>query len=543
MKIQISRDSHDPAKHYDGVYQQQGRMLTDADWNELQDIVKHRLAALIRDLAGDGFAAGAATDRVYASGLAGELHDKLPADNTEPGPWYEAQRSGDFPAAPGVPAVDEFLYADVWERPVLSLEDASLRDPGLRGADTCARTQVMVQIKRCPDTIAPEDPQKNPPIGDALLTLTLGTGGGRAAGNVVFRIEVHDVQGDLGAPSAIELKWSAENGAEAYRNVVRTELPEDFPANDRLYEFYSDASEKHLGVHHITAGPPSPRCPDRGALREGYPAAPPSDTERPYVRRWDGHCRLERGTGAGLQIARCWHRNRDLTSEAGLVSFSGGKLRITLPEFVLSVDLGGKRVIAGDYWVAAAREVDAAGAELLKDRAPAGIRHRYLRLGHTIRIGGAGPVLFTRLGAPALPSIAELLRRINDLEGRLARHTHPGQLRHYHTDLIQLEGGAEVDNMTTNSAGQRLGVPATVIPFAIDAQSEGIQPDDTPGSLQYNGSTQYAVQVEVSRVSAGGGGTGNNYRVRLKNPITDRALWFRLIYFTVDGVDLRWPTP
>ncbi len=35
MKTEISRDSHQPKKRYSGVYQQQGRMLTDADWNNL----------------------------------------------------------------------------------------------------------------------------------------------------------------------------------------------------------------------------------------------------------------------------------------------------------------------------------------------------------------------------------------------------------------------------------------------------------------------------------------------------------------------------
>ena len=54
MKSQISRHSHDPAKRYSGVFQQQGRMITDADWNELQAIDKTRLDEALRDVVGGG---------------------------------------------------------------------------------------------------------------------------------------------------------------------------------------------------------------------------------------------------------------------------------------------------------------------------------------------------------------------------------------------------------------------------------------------------------------------------------------------------------
>ena len=37
MKSQISRDSHRRGRRYEGVQQQQGRVITDADWNELTE--------------------------------------------------------------------------------------------------------------------------------------------------------------------------------------------------------------------------------------------------------------------------------------------------------------------------------------------------------------------------------------------------------------------------------------------------------------------------------------------------------------------------
>lgn len=54
MKTQISRDSHQSRKRYSGVYEQQGRMLTDADVNELMEIIKRRLDDVLVDVIGSG---------------------------------------------------------------------------------------------------------------------------------------------------------------------------------------------------------------------------------------------------------------------------------------------------------------------------------------------------------------------------------------------------------------------------------------------------------------------------------------------------------
>ncbi len=52
MKTEISRNSHQAKKRYSGVYQQQGRMLTDADWNELVDVFKEQLDDALKDVVG-----------------------------------------------------------------------------------------------------------------------------------------------------------------------------------------------------------------------------------------------------------------------------------------------------------------------------------------------------------------------------------------------------------------------------------------------------------------------------------------------------------
>jgi hypothetical protein len=54
MKTQISRDTFAPLRHYSGVQLQQGRMIVDADWNELSDIVRDRLESGLDDAISSG---------------------------------------------------------------------------------------------------------------------------------------------------------------------------------------------------------------------------------------------------------------------------------------------------------------------------------------------------------------------------------------------------------------------------------------------------------------------------------------------------------
>ena len=183
MKSQISRHSHDPAKRYSGVFQQQGRMITDADWNELQAIVKTRLDEALRDVVGGGVPSrrplgvrftGSTFEIVpgvlYACGLPvrlGKPGDAVFTYATQP----------DFPSAPGAVAAGDLIYVDAWEREVSFLEDPALQDPGLNGADTCTRTQTMLQIKRAPTGLSPEltieSDARNPEAGNALLGIGL----------------------------------------------------------------------------------------------------------------------------------------------------------------------------------------------------------------------------------------------------------------------------------------------------------------------------------------------------------------------------------
>ena len=324
MKTEISRDSHQPEKRYSGVYQQQGRMLTDADWNELVEILKERLNDALKDVVGskEGGVGGTPRHRALKV-IKASIDDPL---TIQPGHVYvdgvAAQVPGDadiayddqpdFPWPPD-PTGDYVLYADVWERTVTHLMDERLRDKGLHGADTCTRKQKMAQIKWCAHDVDPEQSAMNPPKGDADLTVTLLQTATQPdpcdpcatqvdveskIGNYLFRVEIHDVKGDANGPSKFTLKWSSENGAEQYAlkdtNDIDVEPSDSFKSGNWTYEFFDETSERHLGVHLAPDFTPS-----RGEFTEGYPGTVPA---RSFVRRWDGYCTLNLSSKTLMEV-------------------------------------------------------------------------------------------------------------------------------------------------------------------------------------------------------------------------------------------------
>lgn len=419
MKTQISKESHRPVKRYSGVYQQQGRMLTDADWGELMELVKLRLDDALRDVIDTGAprergveisqgADGALQingTHLYADGVKA-IVAPAPKPDGSPGDMpfpYDGQ--ADFPDAPPVPDTQAIcIYGDVWERPVIALEDQQLLDPALHRADTCTRTQTMAQIKWCPHNKDPEDRPDNPQKGNATVTVSLHAklpekdpcdpcadvvGPKEGIGNYLFRLEVHDVKGRANAPDEITLKWSSENGAEQH---TIADAPDDFSTGSWVWEFYDLISEKHLGVH-LAAG----FVPHRGALVTAFPANPSEDPTVgtfPFVRRWDGYVVLERQADGAYEPATDadgnfvgTDKNASLSPSIGPQDKSHGAVltgdafRVHLESLTLTVTLKGNTVVAGDYWLAVVREKEhAAGVTILEAAEPLGIRHHYITL-------------------------------------------------------------------------------------------------------------------------------------------------------------------
>ena len=370
-------------------------MLTDADWNELVNVLKEQMAQALVDVVGDGSprtgAVSISNDRqiqpgdLYVDGMRAEVpgHAK-----------FEAGNQPDFPGFQTLPATGPYVvYADVWERSVTSLEDFELRDAGLHGADTCTRAQVMLQVKWCSEATNPEAdiPQK----GDALLYLDLHTnleagdpcdpcagliaaGEGRV-GNYLFRVEVHEVKGSADNPDGIVLKWSSENGAEQFEAMAKDKMPPGFVSGKYVYEFFDLTSEKHPGVHLATGFTPT-----TGVLKESYEIPEGASEPKEFVRRWDGYCILER-SGSNWSLKGGRDKGVELSTivaptAPGYVSL-GPSLLANLEALLLSLDLAGKIFVAGDYWLAPVREkMHGPGSEIVSGVKPQGIIHHYLRL-------------------------------------------------------------------------------------------------------------------------------------------------------------------
>jgi len=411
MKTQISRDSFDSAKRYSGVYLQQGRMIVDADLNELTDIVRARLEGALADAVGSGAPrVGALTiaksgaafviqpGRVYADGVPARLDAAGPIALTA---------QPDYRNPPTLPANNFRVYADVWERPVTALEDNTLQDAGLHGADTATRSRTMLQVKWCDRALDPLNPAgPNPRRGNAQLALKLRliTAGAdpcdpcaaevaidERIGNYLFRVEVHDVFTDAGQTHVV-LKWSRDNGAEAYASGA---YPADFDQGPWVWEFFDGDSENLLG-HHFPAG----QKRRRGEIRPSF-LAPASPLPNAFVRQWDGYAEFNLNTGALVA-----GRDRGVDLSTGLadtahafvrIDSGAGTIRINLELLELTLAYAGKSFVAGDYWQVAVREaidksgdvvLGAAGGEL-----PRGILHHYVALADVD--GGANLVAFT----------------------------------------------------------------------------------------------------------------------------------------------------
>lgn len=411
MKTQLSRNLFRPAQRYSAVFQQMGRVLTDADWNDAAESTRERQNDALIDVIGSGtprerglvavhdngdgtFTHSLQWGYAYVDGILAQVRPRDPSVTA-----FDYLEQADFPDAPELPAGDYRLYLDVWERAVTALEDPELRDPGLHGADTCTRTQTMAQVKWCPTSVDPADPAQNQTLGQALVSLELRQGSTSPdpcdpcaeeltlhdeVGNYLFRVEVHDVVHDTaGAPTRVTLKWSSENAGEQY---VADDVPPGFATDAWLYEFFGGAAagfaaEKHLGRHLAGAF-----APQRGQLVTGFPEIVPAGTS--LVRRWDGFCELQK-SGSVWQLLSGSDRGVELSTALAAPDHGhvgeGATVVVNANAMTLSAQLADLPMLAGDYWCREVRQAVHSSGDLLMDaEAPRGIVHHYLDLGTVV---------------------------------------------------------------------------------------------------------------------------------------------------------------
>lgn len=177
MKGDFSIDRFDPAKNYNRVLQQQGRVALDSDWNEGATISQHLLRTFIADVLGRqggpvgncGFSLADA-DQAGLKPVVGDFLlgagryyvDGLMVEN--PAACFYTQQ----PSLGQVASLEAghvyVAYLDVWERHVTYIEDESIREVALGGPDTCTRAQTVWQVKVWDSSAAAPAPGEATPI-------------------------------------------------------------------------------------------------------------------------------------------------------------------------------------------------------------------------------------------------------------------------------------------------------------------------------------------------------------------------------------------
>ena len=422
MKAEISNDGFRLEKSFSGVYQQQGRMMLDRDWNEWLAIVLEQQCAISSEAIGTGVPrhggliepnSGVLAIRnqgglVVAAGVIGEARRAITEDKAAA--FYSLQR--DLPGTVRksdvgdeqpllAKAASGIVYADIWERTVTALEDSELLDAALHGADTCFRTQRMAQLKTAvkEDLDPAADPcnpgflsGRIPSIGNGEFNIELTAAGEaadecdpcalevtieRSVANHLFRLEAHSVEFDAKRqPQKIWLKWSNENGAREYRV---SDFASQADPNSFSYEFFSSATERLSGM-------PSDDWAAAGVLCGVLDPANPADTGKflPRIREWDGWLVLElsggkwqfnEGKHGGLKIEPGGGGNR-------VCEIKNGSMHLTVNGVAITLTLEGKSFLTGDYWLALGRTRQQGADRLKKISAlPVGIQHHYCVLG------------------------------------------------------------------------------------------------------------------------------------------------------------------
>jgi Family of unknown function (DUF6519) len=188
MKGDFSRLTFDPAKQFSRVRMQQGRVMLDADWNELNDVLLYYMRTLGADLIGphggpagnvgfdiqltenkDDFSIGAGryyVDGIFCNQLLEGLNDKPITYTNQPHyPLKEDEKE--------LPDGTYLAYLDVWERHVTYLEDSLIREVALGGPDTATRAQIIWQVKTMsinpPDVFDVDDNNPTPACSNLNL--------------------------------------------------------------------------------------------------------------------------------------------------------------------------------------------------------------------------------------------------------------------------------------------------------------------------------------------------------------------------------------
>lgn len=439
--IDISRRAFDPRKHYTSVRMQQGRVLTDDDYNEGAQIhEEEQRLSRIHVIGHCG-----SPDDGFRISLASATHDFLDFW-IEAGTFYvgglrlclETGQSfrlqTDWLRNPGTPPPQEaridLVYLEAWQQPVSAVEDEELFEVALGGPDTTTRLRNMARVwvqtdigtDDCAEAwsrlvnIAEDNnwgrwnAERHELTVNARLTVDFEEGGNPedlctplaasgylGAENQAIRVQLVDMN---------HFTWGFDNGAPLFRVQLSNETDSGGTEVTRVTMLSAPKDQAHWPVARqvVEILPWSAVLPNGEKLaEESYtgrlsrvlssydpqtrqftlsPALPPSFGQEWRQRDdWDAllTTRFPREPQAEFMFMRVWDRGGDHDAPAAIPLAPPPVLGTTR----IRVMIDGQVRRSGDHWIIAARPETPDRVvpwELRAGRAPDGIRRFYAPL-------------------------------------------------------------------------------------------------------------------------------------------------------------------
>ncbi len=447
--IDISRDATDQRKHYDRVLMQQGRVLTDDDFNEAERLDAEDARRVRVDVIGpagspdDGFRLKAAGGELvlsagtfYVGGLRLEMEDEEPF-NLQKDWLQQGALPGETLTAPASEQFD-FVWLDVWQQPVSAVEDKELLEAALGGADTAARNRTLRRARvlrnvgdvDCAGAFNKLLTELNTEgtlngdfelVSDAKLMVgpdgTSGTddlcsppvnGGYLGAENQAFRVQIVGTN---------QFTWGFDNGAPLYRVKLQTDdtgafkkihmltVPKDqahYPLEGQIVELLPWAAllsngQKNAELSGFMAQVSGSYNPDTQDLF--IDAAPPNDSGTPVMafgQRWSARSDKPKISNEDPPedqyfYMRVWNRGGDTASPPAINFVPNTPVALT--KTGIQVTFAGANLRKNDFWIIAARPETPnvfVPWELESGRAPHGVRRWIAPLGIIHWPGGGG---------------------------------------------------------------------------------------------------------------------------------------------------------
>ena len=433
--LDTTRFGFEADKRYTGTRMQQGRILTDDDYNDAARIHALHDRLTHADIIGhfgspdDGFAIDSPTvnsQGIDFTTLPGSLYVAGKRLEMAAAETYQLQK--DWLQNPLTPAPDvsryDLVYLECWEQAVSAVEDNELYEPGLGGPDTAQRTRMVVRVRLKPDTAptcqqawldlvqAWQQDKTGAVINHMVVpdtTLTIGfvpsglpddlchpqaTGGYLGAENQAIRVQLTD---------ADHFVWGYDNGGPLYRaridgDGVTIHVDSEFkdhyswPKAGQVVELVPWGAVLSNGEKCAQEGETghlakveSGYDPDQRTFKIVAADAVPAGWGLEWQDRADaGQLQTRRyGTAPETPFVylRIWNRGPDITSPNAISIVPGP---IPLGTTGLTVTFSGNDRQVGTYWVIGARpqtEDSVIPWKLLVGRPPHGLQRRIAPLG------------------------------------------------------------------------------------------------------------------------------------------------------------------